>query len=207
MFRIKSLIKETYDCITSKLSKQESIATKIIGQQDIIEFVDNALDSPLTINVLFNGSPGTGKTLHLQRIRERIPDAFYYDFSNTSGAGFIYSLINKAQEEGTKEMTLLLDEVDKIKPKAELFMLLNLLEGNEIHKVVKKVEYHIKLKLRVFATCNDVSRLPVAFVSRFQRLTLKEYTKEQFIEVALGLASQYLLMKGSNYRRNCHEAI
>src|SRR5919109_5573433 len=83
------------------------------------------------------------------------------------------------------------DEVDKIKPKAELFMLLNLLEGNEIHKVVKKVEYHIKLKLRVFATCNDVSRLPVAFVSRFQRLTLKEYTKEQFIEVALGLASQY----------------
>ena len=52
-------------------------------------------------------------------------------------------------------MTLLLDEVDKIKPKSELYMLLNLLEGNEIHKVVKKVEYHIKLKLRVFATCNE----------------------------------------------------
>src|SRR5919198_586213 len=66
-------------------------------------------------------------------------------------------------------MTLLLDEVDKIKPRSELFMLLNLLEGNEIHKIVKKVEYHIKLKLRVFATCNDVSRLPAAFVSRFQR--------------------------------------
>ena len=56
-------------------------------------------------------------------------------------AGFIYSLIRKAQE----EMTLLLDEVDKIKPRSELFILLNLLEGNEIHKVVKKVEYHIKL--------------------------------------------------------------
>ena len=143
MFGLRPLIKETYDCITStfKISKNESTAaTKIIGQQDIIEFVDNALDSPLTINVLFNGSPGQGKTLHLQRIRERIPDAFYYDFSNTSGAGFIYSLIRKAQEQGTKEMTLLLDEVDKIKPKSELFMLLNLLEGNEIHKVVKKVE-------------------------------------------------------------------
>jgi hypothetical protein len=59
----------------------------------------------------------------------------------------------------------------------------------------------------VFATCNDVSRLPAAFVSRFQRLTLKEYSKAQFIDVALGLARQYLLMKGSNYRRNCHEAI
>ena len=36
-------------------------------------------------------------------------------------------------------------------------MLLNLLEGKEIHKVVKKVEYHIKLKLRVFASNNGTS--------------------------------------------------
>jgi hypothetical protein len=97
-------------------------------------------------------------------------------------------------------MTLLLDELDKIKPKSELYILLNLLEGNEIHKVVKKVEYHIKLKLRVFVTCNDVSRLPAAFVSRFQRLTLKEYIKEQFIDVAIGLARQYLLMKDAGRR-------
>ena len=163
------------------------ITSSNLWQQDIIEFVDNALASPLTINVLFNGLPGSGKTLHLQRLREKLPDAFYYDFSNTSGAGFIYSLIRKAQEDNTKEMTLLLDEVDKIKPRSELFMLLNLLEGNEIHKVVKKVEYHIKLKLRVFATCNDICKLPAAFLSRFQRLTLKEYSKEQFIEIAIGL--------------------
>jgi hypothetical protein len=157
----------------------------------------------------FNGSARTGKTLHLQRLREKLPNAFYYDFSNTSSAGFIYSVIRKAQEDGRKEMTLLLDEVDKIKPRSELFMLLNLLEGNEIHKVVKKVEYHIKLKLGVFATCNDVSRLPAAFVSRFQRLTLKEYTKEQFIEVALGLARQrqYLLMKDADRREQVAEEI
>jgi MoxR-like ATPase len=104
-------------------------------------------------------------------------------------------------------MTLLLDEVDKIKPNAELFMLLNLLEGNEIHKVVKKVEYHIKLKLCVFATCNDLSRLPAAFVSRFQRLTLKEYTKEQFIEVGVGLSKQYLLMKDQGIREAIAEEI
>src|ERR671937_1131984 len=113
----------------------------------------------------------------------------------------------KAQEQGTKEMTLLLDEVDKIKPRNELFMLLNLLEGNEIHKVVKKVEYHIKLKLRVFATCNDVSRLAAAFVSRFQHLTLEEYTKEQFIEVAVGLARQYLLIKDVDRREAIAEEI
>src|SRR5919108_2702565 len=108
-----------------------------------------------------------------------------------------------------KEMILLLDEVDKIKPRSELFMLLNLLEGNEIHKVVKKIEYHIKLKLRVFATCNEFHRLSSAFVSQFQRLTLKEYTKEQFIEVALGLAiqRQYLLMKDADRREQVAEEI
>jgi hypothetical protein len=57
MFRFRPLIKEKYDCITSKL-----------------------------------------------------PNAFYYDFSNTSGTGFIYSLIRKAQEDGRKDMTLLLDD-------------------------------------------------------------------------------------------------
>jgi MoxR-like ATPase len=102
---------------------------------------------------------------------------------------------------------VLLDEVDKIKPRNELFMLLNLLEGNEIHKVVKKVEYHIKLKLRVFATCNDVSRLLAAFVSRFQRLTLKEYTKGQFIDVAIGLTRQYLLMKDQDRKEAIAEEI
>ena len=69
------------------------------------------------------------------------------------------------------------------------------------------MEYHIKLKLRVFATCNDILRLPDAFVSRFQRLTLKEYTKEQFIEVALGLAKQYLLMKDADRREQVAEEI
>src|ERR671937_54583 len=88
-----------------------------------------------------------------------------------------------------------------------LFMILNLLEGNEIHKVVKKVEYHIKLKLRVFATSNDISRLPAAFVSRFQRLTLKEYTQEEFIEIAIGLSKQYLLMKDVDRREAIAEEI
>jgi hypothetical protein len=59
-FKFQPLIKEKYEYITSALSKQESIettttTTKIIGQQDIIEFVDNALASPLTINMLFKG--------------------------------------------------------------------------------------------------------------------------------------------------------
>ena len=60
MFGFRPLIKEKYDYITSIIvAKQESTVatTKIIGQQDIIEFVDNALASPLTINVLFNRSP------------------------------------------------------------------------------------------------------------------------------------------------------
>jgi hypothetical protein len=61
--------------------------------------------------------------------------------------------------------------------------------------------------LECFASCNDISRLPAAFVSRFQKLTLKEYTKEQFIDVALGLARQYLLMKDVDRREQVAEEI
>jgi hypothetical protein len=76
----------------------------------------------------------------------------------------------------------LLDEVDKIKPRSELFMLLNLLEGNEIHKVVKKVEYHIKLKLRVFATDLPLLLLPLIFWPTYQ-----PYDSEVLVAVAASL--------------------
>jgi hypothetical protein len=49
--------------------------------------------------------------------------------------------------------------------------------------------------------------LPAAFVSRFQRLTLREYTKEQFIEVTMGLAKQYLLIKDADRREVVAEEI
>src|ERR671938_597714 len=58
MFGLKPLIKEKYDYLASHISKDANATTtttKIIGQQDIIEFVDNALASPLTINMLFKG--------------------------------------------------------------------------------------------------------------------------------------------------------
>jgi predicted ATPase with chaperone activity len=105
MFGLKPLIKEKYDYLASHISKDANATTtttKIIGQQDIIEFVDNALASPLTINVLFNGSPRTGKTSHLQRLREKLPNAFYHDFGNTSGAGFIYSYEKHGKTVGRK---------------------------------------------------------------------------------------------------------
>ena len=38
-------------------------------------------------------------------------------------------------------------------------------------------------------------------------MTLKEYTKEQFIEVAVGLSKQYLLMKDADRREAIAEEI
>ena len=38
-------------------------------------------------------------------------------------------------------------------------------------------------------------------------MTLREYTKEQFIEIAVGLAKQYLLMKDADRREAIAEEI
>ena len=40
MFGLEPLIKEKYDYLATTISKKNANATKIIGQQDIIEFVD-----------------------------------------------------------------------------------------------------------------------------------------------------------------------
>ena len=45
--------------------------------------------------------------------------------------------------------------------------------------------YDFKIKgAKVFAACNEITRLSKPLQSRFQRLHLPSYTKEQFLEVS-----------------------
>jgi MoxR-like ATPase len=102
----------------------------------------------------------------LKAIQQRFPDqCYWFDFSLTTGKGFIQLLIDKRNTETNiphkifgkkpKRKILLINEIDKIKPLSDLNVLLELMDGRTIDKLVFKKEYHrFDEGLRIFATCN-----------------------------------------------------
>jgi hypothetical protein len=63
--------------------------------------------------------------------------------------------------------------------------LLNFIESGHIKVDQMRKQYDFKINgAKVFAACNDITRLSRPLQSRFRRLHLPRYTEEQFIEVS-----------------------
>jgi hypothetical protein len=61
-----------------------------------------------------------------------------------------------------------------------------LLESGRIKVEQQRRFYNFEIKgAKVFATCNEISRLSRPMQSRFRRLHLPPYTKEQFLDIAV----------------------
>jgi DNA polymerase III delta prime subunit len=64
--------------------------------------------------------------------------------------------------------------------------LLNFLECGRIKVDQQRKSYDFEIKgAKVFATCNEINRLSKPLQSRFRRLYLPPYTKEQFLDIAV----------------------
>ncbi|MFY9796957.1 MAG: AAA family ATPase [Candidatus Nitrosopolaris sp.] len=78
-----------------------------------------------------------------------------------------------------------IDELDKM---ARQFQekLLNFMESGHIKVDQMRKQYDFKIKgAKVFAACNEITRLSRPFQSRFRRLHLPPYTEGQFLEVSV----------------------
>ena len=64
--------------------------------------------------------------------------------------------------------------------------LLNFLGSGRIKVEQQRRSYDFEIKsAKVFATCNEINRLFKPLQSRFRRLHLPPYTKEQFLDIAV----------------------
>jgi MoxR-like ATPase len=92
----------------------------------------------------------------------------------------------------------LLDVLEQERPKIILFdelekmgktfpnQLLNFLASGHIKVDQMRRQYDLTIKgAKVFASANDLNKLSAPLRSRFRRLHLPKYTKEQFLEIAI----------------------
>jgi ATP-dependent Lon protease len=77
------------------------------------------------------------------------------------------------------------DELDKMSRQFQN-QLLNFLESGRIKVDQQRKSYDFEIKgAKGFATCNEINRLSKPLQSRFRRLHLPPYTKEQFLDIAV----------------------
>jgi len=158
-------------------SNKQTGFDNIQGYDDIKNIVRRALDSEDNYNLLFTGPPASAKTLFLLGILES-RKGVYFDGSNTTNR-----ILDVLEEE--KPRLICIDELDKM-PRQFQNQLLTFLESGRIKVDQQRKSYDFEIKgAKVFATCNEINRLSKPLQSRFRRLYLLPYTKEQFLSIAV----------------------
>ena len=158
------------------LFRKEIEFDNIHGYDDIKDVVRRALDAEDNYNLLFVGPPASAKTLFLLGILE-CRKGIYFDDSNTTNR-----ILDVLEEKRPKIMCI--DELDKM-PRQFQEKLLNFMEGGHIKVDQVRRQYDFRIKgAKVFAACNEITRLSRPLQSRFRCLHLPPYTEEQFLEVS-----------------------
>jgi DNA polymerase III delta prime subunit len=157
------------------LFRKEIEFENIQGYDDIKDIVKRALEAEDNYNLLFIGPPASAKTLFLLGIIE-YKKGVYFDGSNTTNR-----ILDVLEEKRPK--IICTDELDKM-PKRFQEKLLNFMESGHIKvdQIRKRYDFTIK-GAKVFAACNETTRLSRPLQSRFRRLYLPPYTEEQFLKV------------------------
>jgi MoxR-like ATPase len=158
------------------LFRKEIEFNNIQGYEDIKDIIRRALEAEDSYNLLFVGPPASSKTLFLLGILES-RKGVYFDGSNTTNR-----ILDVLEENRPK--IICIDELDKM-PKQFQEKLLNFMESGQIKVDQMRRQYDFKITgAKVFAACNEITRLSKPLQSRFRCLHMPPYTEEQFLEIS-----------------------
>ena len=116
--------------------------------------------------------------MFLLEIMKCYKDARYFDGTSTTSR-----ILDVLEEKRPK--IILLDEAEKMGRPFQN-QLLNFLESGHVKVTQMRRNYDFEIpNVKVFATANDINRLSKPLVSRFRKLFLPPYTRDQFLAVAV----------------------
>jgi holliday junction DNA helicase RuvB len=138
------------------------------------------LKSEEPTHILLSGPPASAKTMFLLSLRQHVRESYFVDGGNATKAGIIDYLFNN------RAPYVLLDEIDKMSPRDQTF-LLNLMETGIITETKYRKTREAEIKTSLFATCNDPRKLSSPLQSRFFVVELEPYPYEQFYEITTHL--------------------
>jgi len=155
----------------------------VVGHQDKIDIVMRSLKADRPVHALLWGTVASAKTLMLEELG-RLPHSRFILGSALTKAGIFDVLFNE------RPRYLILDELDKIDDTENLSALLSLMHKGYISETKYRRHRTLRLKTWVFASANDITRLPKELLSRFVLLRFRDYTPEEFYEVVVNVLKE-----------------
>lgn len=167
---------------------EQKLFSNIVGHDKIKAAFTQFLENKKPVNILMTGDPSTSKSAFLYSMDNHCKNSWFIDLTNASKAGMLDQLF----EAKSNTEILLIDEIDKLS-KADQAALFQMLENGILQqtKAGKKTRRKEFKELKVFATCNDISRLSGPLQSRFLRIFLKQYDHPEFIHICRKMADQF----------------
>lgn len=148
----------------------------IVGYDDVKEALRMVALGGRQVNILLTGPPGTAKTILLMEMA-RLPGTYTATGSRVTSAGLTEAL------EEYRPRILLLDELEKMDMKA-MSVLLSVMESGLVTVTKHQDHRSFQVSTSVVGACNNSSRLPPEFRSRFGfHLRFQPYIREEFYEV------------------------
>src|ERR687888_1631667 len=132
-------------------SNSDRLFEDIVGYNDIKKLFTMALQADQPVSILLSGPPASAKTLFLQSLM-RLQNSYFVDGRNASKAGLTDCIFFN------KPRYLLIDEIDKMSAKDQVF-LLNLMETGSISETKHRKTRTTQMKISVFSTSNTIQNV------------------------------------------------
>lgn len=174
----------------SKILKtdHDNLFGDIIGYEHLKRLFRMALDSEFVVHILLVGPQASAKTMFLTSLIN-LKNSYFADGTNSTKAGIIDYLFEN------RPRYLLVDEIDKMAPKDQAF-LLNLMETGIVIETKYGKTRSAQIKTSVFATSNNIKKISTPLQSRFFIVELEPYTYRQFYEITKQLLSRHKVEGG-----------
>jgi len=165
----------------SDISNKSTGFDTIQGYDDLKGIVRRALDAESNYCLLFIGPPASAKTLFLEGILDiagkKKRDGVYFDGSNTTNR-----ILDVLEQE--RPRIICIDELDKMSRTFQN-QLLNFMESGRVKVDQMRRQYDFEIKgAKVFASCNEISKISKPLQSRFRKLFLHRYSEQKFLDVS-----------------------
>jgi|GEM_PF-493651 len=187
----------------------ENMFELITGYDDIKWIILQSLRSDNPVHVLLVGPPATAKSLFLMDL-ERLEGSRYVLGGSATKAGITRFIVEE------KPRYLLIDELDKMRME-DYSALLSLMESGIVTELKAGRRSTVKLRCWVFAAANREDSLPPELRSRFMCFKLREYSVEEFQEVAYNVLTKrerinselahYIVDKVSCFSRDVRDCV
>ena len=188
-----NLFPENYVPLAEKMRPQKF--SDLVGQEEILNFLEKIVDGNYFPSIIFFGAPGTGKTSLAKIISNEISSNFVKINAALSGVAELRKIVQKAEDERKNNIKtiLFIDEIHRFNKSQQDFLLPYVEDGRIIliGATTENPFFEINSALLSRVKIIRLEKLKIDDIKKILQRAIKELKIDKYEEKALEIISDY----------------